>query len=100
VPLLRQAVALEDGLERDERQLWLAPTRHALGAALLAAGQPAEAGRVFDDDLRHYPTNGWALVGLRDAQRALGRTAAAQASEARLRLAWRDADIASPGARF
>jgi tetratricopeptide (TPR) repeat protein len=100
VPLLRQAVALEDGLERDEPHLWLAPTRHALGAALLAAGQPAEAGRVFDDDLRHYPANGWALAGLRDAQQALGRTAAAQASEARLRLAWRDADIALPGARF
>jgi len=39
VALLRDATAAEDGLQYDEPHLWLAPTRHALGAALLAAGQ-------------------------------------------------------------
>ncbi len=39
-PLL-EATAVEDALAYDEPHLWLAPTRHALGAALLAAGQPA-----------------------------------------------------------
>ena len=38
--------AIEDAFEYDEPHLWLAPTRHALGAALLAAGQagPGRAG--------------------------------------------------------
>ncbi len=100
VPLLQQTVELEDGLERDEPHLWLAPTRHAFGAALLAAGRPAEAGLVFAADLRHYPDNVWALAGLRDSHLAQGRTAAAQASEARLRRAWSGADVTLPGARF
>ncbi len=34
------------------------------GAALLAAGRPAEAAAVYREDLKHYPENGWALHGL------------------------------------
>ena len=37
VAMLVDATAVEDGLAYDEPHLWLAPTRHALGAALLAA---------------------------------------------------------------
>ena len=97
---LRRAVQIEDGLEHDEPHLWLAPTRHALGATLLVARRAADAGRVFDEDLRHYPDNGWALAGLRQAQRLQGLASAAQATDARLRAAWRDADTALPGPRF
>ena len=80
--------------------MWLAPTRHALGAALLVAGRAAEAARVFGEDLRHYPDNGWSLTGLREAQRLQGLAIAAQGTEARLRAAWREADTALPGPRF
>jgi tetratricopeptide (TPR) repeat protein len=100
VPWLQQAVAAEDALAHDEPHLWLAPTRHALGAGLLAAGRPDEAERVFMQDLQHYPDNGWSLAGLAQAQRASRREDAARASDQRQRLAWRDADVAITSARL
>jgi tetratricopeptide (TPR) repeat protein len=97
---LQRTVQIEDGLERDEPHLWLAPTRHSLGAALLAAGRPADAAQVFARDLRHYPDNGWSLAGLQRAQAQLGQADAARATAERARIAWRDADVALPGPRF
>ena len=91
---LVDAVAIEDALEYDEPHLWLAPTRHALGAALLAAGRPADAERVYREDLAHYPANGWSLYGLSRALAAQGRTDAARKAEAEYRAAWRNADFA------
>jgi tetratricopeptide (TPR) repeat protein len=100
VALLQQAVAAEDALAHDEPHLWLAPTRHALGAALLDAGQAAEAERVFRQDLRHYPENGWSLLGLAQAVHRQGRRHDAQAVEARFQTAWRQADMALTRPRF
>ena len=77
VGLLKEATVAEDGLEYDEPHLWLAPTRHALGAALLAAGRPAEAVQAYRQDLVHYPANGWSLQGLALAQAAQGQADAA-----------------------
>jgi tetratricopeptide (TPR) repeat protein len=92
--LLRAAVDLEDGLAYDEPHLWLAPTRHALGAALLAAGRPAQAERAWREDLQHYPDNGWSLHGLAKSLHAQARTDEAAAVEQRFREAWRNADFA------
>jgi len=100
VASLAEATAIEDGLTYDEPHLWLGPTRHALGAALLAAGRPADAARVYREDLAHYPDNGWSLAGLAAAQRAQGDGAAAAATQARFQAAWAKADIALPGSRF
>jgi tetratricopeptide (TPR) repeat protein len=93
VPLLVQAVEIEDGLEYDEPHLWLAPTRHALGAALLAARRPAEAERAYREDLAHYPDNGWSLAGLARALHAQGREAEAREARQRFARAWRAADF-------
>ena len=90
---LEQATVVEDGLEYDEPHVWLAPTRHALGAALIAAGRPAEAERVYREDLAHYPENGWSLKGLARALEAQGRREEARAVEARYRAAWSRADF-------
>jgi tetratricopeptide (TPR) repeat protein len=94
IPLLEQAVAIEDALEYDEPHLWLAPTRHALGAALLAAGRYDAAERAYREDLAHYPDNGWSLAGLAAALRGQGRAQEAAAADARLERAWRAADVA------
>jgi tetratricopeptide (TPR) repeat protein len=99
VPLLAQAVAIEDGLEYDEPHLWLAPARHALGAALLAAQRPAEAERAYRDDLAHYPDNGWSLAGLARALQAQGREAEAREVRERFARAWRAADFPLDTAR-
>jgi tetratricopeptide (TPR) repeat protein len=61
---LRRAVLLEDLLPFDEPPGKLFPTRHALGALLLEQRRYDEAEAVFRDDLRRYPRNPWALVGL------------------------------------
>lgn len=97
---LEQAVAIEDSLTYDEPHLWLAPTRHALGAALLAADRPADAERVYREDLARYPDNGWSLIGLATAQQRQGQTEAARATGQRFRAAWQDADIALTVSRF
>ena len=89
VPLLAQAVAIEDALEYDEPHLWLAPTRHALGAALLAAKRYADAERAYREDLAHYPENGWSLAGLAAALRGQGRAKDAAAVQVRFDRAWR-----------
>lgn len=93
VKLLEEAVAIEDGLAADEPHLWLAPTRHALGAALLRAGRAAEAETAYREDLQHYPENGWSLYGLSQAVAKQGRADEARELEERYRAAWRNADI-------
>ena len=100
MPLLAEATAIEDSLTYDEPHLWLAPTRHALGAALLEAGRAADAERVYREDLAHYPDNGWSLRGLALAQKKQGRQVAAQETEQRMRIAFRNADALPPGSRY
>jgi tetratricopeptide (TPR) repeat protein len=100
VSLLRRATATEDALAYDEPHLWLAPTRHALGAALLAAGQARDAAQVYREDLRHYPGNGWSLGGLALAlQQAQQPEAAAKASAA-AKAAFSGAERMPLGSRF
>lgn len=100
VTLLRQATAVEDGLAYDEPHLWLAPTRHALGAALLAAGRAAEAEQVYRQDLRHYPGNGWSLQGLALALQHLGQREAAEATSRQAATAFAGAERRPAGSRF
>jgi len=99
VAALAEATAIEDALAYDEPHLWPAPTRHALGAALIDAGRAADAERVYREDLAHYPENGWSLAGLAQAQRRQGHAAAAQVTQRRFEAAWRNADIALAGSR-
>lgn len=79
---LRKAVELEDNLPYDEPWPWMMPCRHALGALLLDQGRAAEAAEAYEADLGYndsvvranrHPNNVWALVGLYDAYRLLGR---------------------------
>jgi len=100
VALLREATHIEDAFETDEPHLWLAPTRHALGAALLAAGQAAEAEQVYREDLRHYPDNGWSLSGLAQALARQDRPAQGRQADERARQAFRGAERQPPGSRF
>jgi tetratricopeptide (TPR) repeat protein len=90
---LREAVTIEDGIPYDEPPGWHAPTRHALGAALLTAGEAAEAEAVFRDELRRNPANGWSLRGLAQSLSAQGRAADAANAEAERDAAWQHADV-------
>jgi len=72
---LRKAVDLDDNLEYEEPWSWPQPTRHALGALLLEAGEYEEAEAVYRADLgidgklprpSQHPRNVWALHGLHE----------------------------------
>lgn len=95
-----QGVAAEDALSYDEPPDWGLPVRHQLGAALLAAGKPAQAEEVYRADLKRHPHNGWALFGLAQSLEAQGKTA--QATEARrdFEEAWKRADVRLTASAF
>jgi pimeloyl-ACP methyl ester carboxylesterase/tetratricopeptide (TPR) repeat protein len=95
---LERAVRYEDMLMYQEPHDWHAPVRQTLGAVLLAAGRADEAEAVYWEDLKKNAESGWSLSGLLQALRAQGKTDEAAFAEARLRKAWRNADIPVPGA--
>ena len=96
----REAVVVEDAGLYFEPPKWYYPIRHSLGAAYLKAGQPAEAERVYREDLRRFPENGWALFGLAQALRAQGKDKEAAAVDARFKRAWTGADVTLIASRF
>jgi tetratricopeptide (TPR) repeat protein len=100
IAALREAAAIEDKIPYDEPPGWHAPTRHTLGALLLAAGQPAEAEATYREELRRNPENGWSLFGLAQSLRAQKRDAEAADVERRFAAAWRNADVKLTASRF
>ena len=100
IPLLREAVVMQDGLPYTEPPPWYFPVREALGHALLRDGRPAEAEAVFRDQLAHTPRNGWSLIGLAASLRAQGRTEETDATDAQLREVWQRADITPESSVF
>lgn len=90
---LEAAVAAEDGLRYNEPSDWYTPVRHMLGEVLLAAGRPAAAEAVYEEDLKRNPGNGWALAGLAESLRRQGRGAEAATAQKRLEKAWAGADV-------
>ena len=93
-----RAVALDDELDVDEPEPLPFPARHWLGAALLDAGRPADAERVYREDLRQHPHNGWALLALQLALKAQGKPA--DEVEADLRASWSRSDTWIRTSRF
>ena len=88
-----EAVALQDALPYTEPPFWYYPTRQSLGAALLASNRLAEAQAVFEEDLEHYPMNGWSMFGLAEALRRQGDETGAEQMTARFKTVWQFADV-------
>jgi tetratricopeptide (TPR) repeat protein len=97
---LEEAAAAEDQLAVGADARWFFPVRHLLGAQLLLAGRAADAERVYREDLRRHPDNGWALFGLAAALRAQGRGSAAAAGKREFSRAWKHADVRLPSSAF
>ena len=70
IALLTEAKEIEDGLMYMEPPFWHQPVRHLLGAALLEVGRPAEAERLYREDLARFPKNVWSTRGLERSLRA------------------------------
>lgn len=96
----REAAKIEDGGLYFEPPKWYYPIRHSLGAALLKAGHHAEAEKIYREDLRRFPENGWSLFGLAQALRAQDKQHEAAAEEARFRRAWAGTDVTLTASRF
>jgi tetratricopeptide (TPR) repeat protein len=93
IAALQDAVKIEDGIPYDEPPGWHAPTRHALGAALLDAGKASDAEAVYRAELERNPQNGWSLIGLAQSLRAQNRSDEAAQIEKEFEQAWKNADV-------
>jgi tetratricopeptide (TPR) repeat protein len=93
IALLKEAVAIEDGLTYNEPPDWFFSVRHSLGAVLLQAERYGEAEKVYAEDLDFYPENGFALNGLYLSLIEQGRQTEAEAVKVRFDKAWEYADI-------
>ncbi|MBW4531868.1 MAG: hypothetical protein KME02_14385 [Aphanothece saxicola GSE-SYN-MK-01-06B] len=86
--LYETAVSLEDAMVYGEPPEWSIPVRQDFGAFLLKVGEPAAAERIFREDLKRFPANGWSLHGLASSLRAQGRQREAASTSAEFRRTW------------
>ena len=93
IRMLADAVSHEDGLAYNEPSDMIFPTRHLLGAQLLAAGKLNDAEAVYREDLVRHPSNGWAYLGLSQALTAQRKDVAAAAAKKAFEDAWHEADV-------
>jgi predicted Zn-dependent protease len=100
ISTLEEAVRMQDALKYEEPPPWYFPVRQSLGAVLLSAGRAEEAEKVYREDLKMNPENGWALYGLAKSLRAQKKTKEAVAVEKRFRKAWARADVKLTASRF
>ena len=97
---LQEAVAKEDALNYDEPPDWFFSIRHHLGAVLIEAGKFREAIKVYDEDLKIFRENGWALKGLMNAYEKLGDKKKYNEAKARFDKAWKHADTKIASSRI
>jgi tetratricopeptide (TPR) repeat protein len=92
------AVTLQDSLLVDDPEPFPFAARHWLGAALLNQRRFADAERVYREDLKRHPHNGWALTGLQQALTAQGKPTSEVDGD--LRTSWARADVRISSSRF
>jgi tetratricopeptide (TPR) repeat protein len=96
----QEAVKREDGFMYQEPRDWLLPTRHYLGAALLARQNFADAELVYQTELVINPRNVWSLYGLHAAQLGLGKEIESAQTKKHLLQATEGADIKLKSSAF
>jgi tetratricopeptide (TPR) repeat protein len=100
IALLKEAVAKEDALNYNEPADWFFSIRHHLGAVLIDAGKYDEAIKVYEQDLKTYPKNGWALIGLMNAYEKTGNKKKYDLIKKQFDEAWKYADIKIASSRL
>lgn len=92
IPLLKQAVDLEDGLNYNEPPDWFFSVRHLLGDALMNNKDYVAAEEVYREDLRYWRKNGFALNGLYESLKEQNKLEEAEDIKRQFDLAWKYAD--------
>jgi tetratricopeptide (TPR) repeat protein len=100
ISLLQEAVVKEDALNYNEPPDWFFSVRHHLGAVLIESGNFQEAIKVYDEDLKTYRENGWALSGLMNAYKKLDDKKKFDETKIRFDKAWNYADIKIKSSRI
>jgi hypothetical protein len=93
IAMWTKAVQAADGVSYDEPPVWFYPVRESLGAALLLAGEPAKAERVFRDDLERFPRNARSLFGLHESLTRQNKQADAAWVLRSFEEAWKNAEV-------
>ena len=92
IPLLREAISIQDSLKYGEPPDWFYPVRESLGAVLLLSGNAAEAEKVFREDLNRHPRNPRSLFGLREALKAQDRAYDAEFVNKQFQSSWKSTE--------
>jgi tetratricopeptide (TPR) repeat protein len=93
VEIWKQAVKAQDALAYDEPPPWYYPIRESLGAALLRAGNAAEAETVFRECLSRNPRDPRALFGLMESLKAEKKMDAAQWVRREFENSWKNPQL-------
>lgn len=94
----RTAVLLQEQLPYMEPPFWFYPIQLSLGKALIEAGDYIQAEAVYRDNLKNYPKNGWALLGLKQSLQKQGKDY--DEIQKAFEKAWQFADIVLTASRF
>lgn len=93
-----RAVELYDNFPYSEPEVLPFSAHHWLGAALIEAGRPAKAERVYREDLKAHPHNGWSLFGLKAALAGQGKSS--PEVDADFESSWARSDVWIRASRF
>ncbi len=100
IPVLEAAGKVEDDMAYSEPEALPFASRHWLGAVFLEAKRPADAERVYREDLIKHPRNGWSLFGLAQALTAQGKNSEAEKVRVQFEESWARSDTWLRGSRF
>ena len=93
IQYLKEAVAMEDNLNYNEPPDWFFSVRHYLGEALFQAKHYDQSVEVYQEDLKKWKKNGWALKGLQLSLEAQQKINEAAQVKAEFLEAWKYADV-------
>lgn len=98
ITLFTEATEQEDNMLYNEPKDWPHPTRQYLGDALIKTGDFLGAEKIFREDLKVNPNNGWSLTGLTTALLMQDKRNESTAMQAKAKKAFErsDAKIAAP----
>jgi tetratricopeptide (TPR) repeat protein len=100
IAFLSEAVQLEDAMIYDEPKDWVHPARQYLGTVLIKAFRFSEAEKIFREDLKINPNNGWSYTGLSIALAKLKKSKEAASVAILTRKAFMRSDIKITNAVF
>jgi len=83
-----EAVFIEDTLSYMEPPYWYYPVRQSLASVRLRQGRLDDAEKAFRESLARVRNNGWALAGLAETYKRMGKTKAEKATRAVLARVW------------